>query len=446
MQEKKKFYFDLFKLALPIAFQNLMLTLVSATDAFVLARIDQYAVAAVSLAAEINFVMNLFLGAIIGGISIMAAQYIGKGDRRTVESLMAMALRYNSLVSFVFFLGARFAPAFLMRLYTSDAGLIEIGAGYLKIASWSYLMSAVSQCYLCVMKASGGAGFSAAIATATAVVDVIVDIYFVYGLRMGAKGTAISTVAVCAVELAGVLIYSHRKGRIHPSLRDLFRFSRELEADFRKLAFPVLMGSLVWGVGFSLSAAILGHVSADASTAYSIAALVRSVFTCFLQGLGTGTGILVGRELGSGDLARAKQNGGRLAVASVVCGVFSAVLFCLLGPLLLKFFLLNETTQGYLQQMMPICAVYLIAQSINVTVICGVFNAGGDTRFDAQITAVTMWLISLPLGCLAAFVLHLPVVAVYLAVCLDEILKVFFIYPRYKKYLWLQNLTREFAD
>ncbi len=443
MEERKAFYKDLWKLMIPIAFQNLMMTLVSATDALVLARVDQYSVAAVSLATEINFVMNLFLGTVIGGISIMAAQYLGKGDKKTVKNLMGMALRYNIAISFLFFLGARFAPELLMAVYTSDAGLIEIGTGYLKIASWSYLLSAISQCYLCVMKCSGGAGVSAMITATTAVVDVVVDMFLVYGLDMGANGTAISTVAVCLVELVGVLGYSHRKDRIRPGLQNLGYFSRELERDFRKLSFPVLMGSLVWGVGFSLSAAIMGHLGADASSAYAIAALVRQIFTCFIRGLGNGAGIIVGKDLGSGNLELARRNGSRLAKASIVCGIFSAALFCLLSPLVLRFFILNEITRSYLSQMTPICAVYLIAQSVSVTVICGVFPAGGDTQFDAQITAITMWLIALPLGFLAAFVLELPVAVVYLAVCLDELTKVLFVYPRFKKYLWLKNLTRE---
>ncbi len=64
----------------------------------------------------------------------------------------------------------------------------------------------------------------------------------------------------------------------------------------------------------------------------------------------------------------------------------------------------------------------------------------GDTIFDAQITAITMWLVAL--GFLSAFVSHLPVAVTYLAVCLDELTKVLFVYSRFKKYLWLKALTR----
>ncbi len=444
LSERKQFIRDLLKLMLPIAFQNLMMTLVSATDALVLARVDQYQMTAVSLATEINFVMSLFLGTVTGTISILAAQYMGKGDRKTVQNLMGMALRLNAAISLVFFLGTQLCPELLMGIYSSDAGLVAIGTGYLKIAGWSYLLSAVSQCYLCMMKLSGGANTTAVIATLTAAVDVAADIYLVYGLQMGAKGTAITTVAVCAVELIGVVLWSCKGDSIRPSLTSLVYYSKELESDFRRLSLPVLLGYTVWGIGYSLSAAIMGHVSADASSAYAVALLVQKVFTCFIRGMGIGSGILVGKDLGSGNLELARRNGARIAKASLICGVLSAALLWFLGPYAFRFFILNDATRAYLNQMMPICSLYLIAKSVSVVVICGVFPAGGDTQFDAQITAITMWLVSLPLGFLAAFVLHWPVVIVYLCLCLDEILKVLFTYPRYKKYLWLKDLTREF--
>ncbi len=446
MDERREFRRKLLRLMLPIAFQNLMMTLVSATDALVLARVDQYEMAAVSLATEISFVMNLFLGTVVGSTAILAAQYLGKGDRKTLQNLMGMALRYNIAISLIFFLSTQAAPELLMKLYTSDPGLIKTGAGYLKTAGWSYLLSAVSQCYLCVMKASGGATVSAVIAALTAVVDVTVDIYLVYGLGLGAKGTAISTVAVCAVELLGVLIYSCKKEAIRPGFRDILCHRQELEADFRRISLPVLLGWIAWGLGYSLSAAVMGHVSADAASAYAVALLVQKIFTCFIRGLGNGAGIMVGQDLGSGDLALAKRNGSRLAKVSILCGIFSMVLLWCLGPVAFQFFILNDMTKEYLQQMLPICSVYLIAKSVSVVVICGVFPAGGDTKFDAQITAITMWLIALPLACLAAFVFHLPVIWVYLALCLDEFLKVLFAYPRFKKYYWLRNLTRDFSS
>ena len=78
--EKKVFYKKLFSLVLPIAFQNFMLSLVSASDALMLGRLDQSSMSAVSLAGQVMFVFLLFLGSMTIGASMFVAQYYGKKD------------------------------------------------------------------------------------------------------------------------------------------------------------------------------------------------------------------------------------------------------------------------------------------------------------------------------------------------------------------------------
>ena len=76
--EKKEFYKELLALAIPIGLQNLLIALIGATDALMLGRLTQDSVAAVSLANQIVFIMNLFIGAVVGGGGALIAQYWGK--------------------------------------------------------------------------------------------------------------------------------------------------------------------------------------------------------------------------------------------------------------------------------------------------------------------------------------------------------------------------------
>ena len=89
----------MFTLVLPIAFQNFMTAAVSASDAIMLGVISQEALSAVSLAGQIQFVLSLFLAALTIGTTILAAQYWGKGDKVSVEKILAIALRFSSAIS-----------------------------------------------------------------------------------------------------------------------------------------------------------------------------------------------------------------------------------------------------------------------------------------------------------------------------------------------------------
>lgn len=77
----------------PIVFQNLMLASVAVADAIMLGSVEQNSMAAVSLATQIQFIQNMFLGAIVASVAILGAQYWGKGDQDTLNDIFCMALR-----------------------------------------------------------------------------------------------------------------------------------------------------------------------------------------------------------------------------------------------------------------------------------------------------------------------------------------------------------------
>lgn len=182
MQEKKYFYKKLAVLVLPIAVQNLMTALVSASDALMLGFVNQSSLSAVSLAAQVQFVLNLFYAALTIGATVLAAQYWGKGDIRSVEKVLAITLKISVLISGIFFLAALAAPALLMQIFTSDGGLVWLGARYLRAVSWSYLFMGISQIYLCIMKNSGRALRSTVYGSVAVVLNIALNAVLIFGL------------------------------------------------------------------------------------------------------------------------------------------------------------------------------------------------------------------------------------------------------------------------
>ncbi|MCF0133177.1 MAG: MATE family efflux transporter, partial [Blautia sp.] len=104
MKRDPEFRNELLSLAIPIGLQNLLTALIGASDALMLGRLTQDAVAAVSLANQISFVMMLFCGAVLGGGGTMLAQYWGKGDKNMVKNLFAMMVKWVAAIEIVFFI------------------------------------------------------------------------------------------------------------------------------------------------------------------------------------------------------------------------------------------------------------------------------------------------------------------------------------------------------
>ena len=444
--DNKVFYRRLVDLALPIAFQSLMLAAVAAGDALMLGRIAQEEMTAVSLATQIQFVQNMFIAAVTAAGAILGAQYFGKGDRKTIQALFNLILRFSGLISLLFFAACEAIPETLMRIFTHDAPLLEIGSAYLRIAGWSYLLTGVSQCYLTMMKVTDHVPSSAWISAAAVVSNIGLNAVFIFGLlgapRMNARGAALATTLARCVELALCLVISRRPGYIRPAWRELARGDRQLTRDFARQCLPLLGGSLFWGVGFTSYTAIIGHMGADGAAANSVAAVVRDLICCACNGIGSAAGSMVGNELGAGRLEMGKAYGIKLKNISWVIGFASTALVLALTPLVVRMVILTEEARGYLTGMMVIMAVYMIGRCVNTVTINGVLDGGGDTLFDLYSLAVCMWGIAIPLALLGAFVFHWPVLAVYACTCLDEVGKIPWVMLRFRKYKWVQDLTR----
>ncbi len=445
--EQRAFYKRLAALSVPIALQSLMLALVSAADAFMLGRVAQDQMTAVSLATQIQFVQNMFLASVTGAGAILGAQYWGKGDRRTMEELFHLMLRVCGLVSLLFFGACELYPEALMKIFSGDGDIIAIGASYLRIAGWSYLITGVSQCYITIMKVTDHVRESAVISCYAVILNIILNALLIFGLfglpAMNYGGAALATTIARIAELAICLIISRGASHIRPVWRRLMWSRKELNHDFRRQCLPLMGGWITWGVGFTAYTAILGHVGADAAAANSVSAVVRDLICCLCNGIGSAAGIIVGNELGAGRLELGKEYGIRLKNISFVIGYASTGIVLALTPLVVHMVKLTPAAQSYLTGMMVIMAVYMIGRCVNTITINGVLDSGGDTLFDMYSLAVCMWGIAIPTALLSAFVFKLPVLVVYSCTCLDEVGKIPWVMYRFKKYYWVRDLTRD---
>ena len=436
----------LLRISLPIALQALMLALVAAADAFMLGRIEQNAMSAVSLATQIQFIQNMMVGSVVGTASILGAQYWGKCDTKTLDFIITLSLKLSGAVSLLFFLASEFIPSYLMMIFTNEEELIQIGAKYLRIAGWSYLLTGISQIYLVTMKITDHTGMTAVISVFTVCLNIILNAVFIFGAfglpRMEAEGAALATVISRIVELLWSVIISFRKDYFSIKIKNFFNRNKDVTLDFFKCMLPILGACIFWGVGFTSYSAFMGHMGQDAAAANSVVSVIRDLVCCLSAGLATGAGIVVGNELGAGNLEKGKLYGDRMILISFLCGFASTLLMLLSTPLIKNFVRLTPEAEKLLTGMMLIMAFYMIGRSVNSILINGVFGSGGDTLFDMYSLAVCMWLIAIPLAFSGTFIFHWHPLVVLACTCLDEVGKIPWVLIHFKKYKWVKDLTR----
>lgn len=443
----KDFNKKLWTLTGPIALQSLMLALVATADALMLGSLEQNAMSSVSLATQIQFVQNMILLAAVSAMSILAAQYWGKKDMEALNKVFQIGFKLCLIVSVIFAAACIFMAPSLMILFTNEKVLIDIGADYLRIAGISYLLTGISQCYLALMKLTDKANQSAKISFVTVIINIILNAVFIFGIGfipgMGVKGAALATLSARIVEVIWSVLSTFKKDFFRPSFKHFLKTDKLLFADFGKNAIPLLGAQLLWGVGFTSYTAFMGHLGTSAAAATAVAAVVRDLVCCIGNGISAAGGIIIGNELGAGNLDRGKEYGDKTTILSFIFGFASTLIMLIFTPLIMTFVKLDDLAQSYLLGMMVIMAVYMIGRTVNTIVINGIFAAGGDTNFDMYSLAVVMWGLAVPLAALGTFVFHWPVLVVYACTCLDEVGKIPWVMYHYKKYKWVKDLTRD---
>lgn len=442
-ERKRSLRKEIVRLALPIALQQFMTALVGACDAIMLGKLSQDAMSAVSLATQVTFVFNLFMFAFMAGENMFVAQYYGKGDYTGISQVFSLVTKICGCIAVVFLAGTLFFPEQLMRILTNEETLIVLGSEYLRVIGISYVFSGIAQIFLAIMKNCGAVNMSTLINGVMVILNIALNAVFIFGLsgfpKMGIKGAALATVLATVVQFLWSVGYVLCRIRaVKFSLRSC---EKKLFGRFWQKTVPLLINNLAWGIGFSMYSVIMGHLGTDAVAANGIANISKNLVVCFCLGLGNAGSIIVGNRLGADRLQEAKEVGETLTKTAIIAGIVSGLVLIALSPFITRMVDLTPTARGYLQKMLLISSYYIAGKSVNCMTIGGIFAAGGDSKFGMLCDSVTLWCIIVPLGCICAFILKLPVMVVYFVLNLDEIIKLPVVYKHYKKYKWIKNLT-----
>ena len=448
MNEKREFYRRVTALVIPMALQNLMNVAVQSADVVMLGRVGEKALSASSLGGQVNFILSLFLFGLTSGASVLCAQYWGKKDTRSIEAITGICLRFSLLMGVLVAAFTAAFPGVIMKVLTSDSQVHDLGIQYLRAVCLSYVLMAFTSVYLNIMRSMERVVISTVVYGASLLINIIGNALLIYGLgpfpKMGVTGAAVATVFARLAECLMVLAHNRWKNkliRVRPGL--LFVKNRLLLQDFFKISGPVVLNELLWGVGMSATAAILGQLGSAAASANAIVQVVRQLSTVVSFGIANATAIVVGKAIGEGKKELARTYGGRFIRLICVSGLVGSLVVLIVRPIVMAVMELTPTARDYLSLMMLLLALYVWFQAFNTLMVVGIFRGGGDTRFGLVVESAGLWGGSVLLGALAAFLFQFPTPVVFVFILIDEYIKFPLILWRYRSYKWLRDVTRE---
>lgn len=146
IREEKDFIRDAILLMLPMILQNFVTFSMSMADTFMVGVLGETALAAVTMANSPFYVMQLMIFGVQSGMSVLVAQYHGRGDQEAINRVMGIALFVSTTISGLLAVTAFCIPEQIMRVLTNNADLVAPGAAYTRYVGFSYFFAASAAC------------------------------------------------------------------------------------------------------------------------------------------------------------------------------------------------------------------------------------------------------------------------------------------------------------
>jgi MATE family multidrug resistance protein len=398
---------ELIRLAVPLAAAQAGLQLMGLVDVAVLGRYGARELAASGIGNAVFFAVSVLGIGIVLGIDPVISQAIGAGDavraRRALWHGVWLATGVTLGLTVLLLLAAWALPVI------GAHDLIAPARIYLLIRTVSMLpmlLFVAARAYLQALKTTR------AMVIATIVGNVLnlgLDILFVFTFGLGVAGAAIATV-ICAILQTWILAFYVGRIPVAGAVDRAFS-SPDVQRAFR-VGLPVglHMGAEV-GV-FALVALLAGRMGTVPMAAHQVVISIASLTFTVAVGVATAGSVRVGYGVGAGDQAATRLAGHvTFATAALVMGT-SAVCFALFPTQIARLVTDQRDIVAGSVPLMIVAAFFQLSDGIQAAG-AGVLRGAADTHFVFWANLVGHWIIGLPIALLLGFTMHMGVVGLW---------------------------------
>lgn len=446
----KYFYKTFLSMSAVIILQNLLVYSVNLADNIMIGRYSETAMNGVSLANQIQFLLQMFAMGSANGMGVLASQYWGKRNTAPIKKIFASASVFGLGMSLVLAVCVITVPSGVLGLLTDKQDAIAEGSKYIVIMGFTYCIYTLTNMFLGMLRSVETVRIGFVVTAVSLVVNIELNYCLIFGNfgfpELGVRGAAYATFTARVVELIIVAVYVFRfDKKIRFRFRDFFILDKSYMRDFIKAGLPLIGSSVSWGIAMTIQTAIIGRIDSPAVLgANNIATTIFQVVSVLYTSTSNSSSVLIGKTVGEHDYDRVKRYSKKLQIIYLIIGAASAaILFLCRNPVISLYSGVSEETRALSRTFIYILCVTIIGSCYEAPCLTGIVSGGGDTKFVLFNDLIFMWGIVLPSSILSAFVFHFPIPVTFFLLKSDQILKCFVAIVKVNRFKWIKELTRD---
>ncbi len=453
----KKFYRMLIILVLPMIVQQGITNFVSLLDNLMVGRLGTLQMSSVSIANQLIFVFNLTVFGGLSGVSIFGTQFVGLGDKKGMRDTFRFKMIFSVIISllaigiFIFF-DDELIMLFLKSEQNTPAEIAETLATakeYLRVAIIGLLPFAVVQAYSISLKEMGETVYPMVAGICAIVVNFTFNILLIFGYlgfpRLGVVGAAIATVMSRFVELAVVVIATHRKAdRFHfiKGAYKSFKIPAELVKKIAITGTPLMLNETCWSLAMSFINQSYSSRGLIVVAASNISTTAWNLFCIIMFAMGSAVSILVGQRLGAGDKEGAVDIDNKLIFATLASHIVIGLLIIASAPFIPLMYNVEPEVQSLATKFLIIAGASLPIHAV-IHEIYFTVRSGGKTIVTFLFDSVYSWTIPAVLAFVLCRFTTIPIVTVFFIIQFSDIIKLFIGIPMLKPSFWAKCVVND---
>lgn len=440
-------------ISIPIILNNFIQQLYSLADAFWLGKLGTAEFAATSFTWPVIFLFNsIGIGLSIAAISLIS-QLIGMGDIKLAQKYNDTIINISLIFSIVFMVVGFFTAEFIVGLMGASGDLYKYSVEYLKYSYFGIPFIFLYFVYTAVFQAQGKNTIPTVISTTCVILNMVLNPFFIFdvipifgfrGLGLGVMGAAIATVLTQALMfLLGFIHLRINKDLIKLNYASLFyiKWERKILKKIYTIATPSVIGQMGAAVGFIILNIFIQSYGTDTVAAYGMVNRISGLLNIPPGGVGSAITSIIGQNIGSGNIKRAKETFKKASIIVVVMSIIIAIVSFIFRVEILRFFIdapLDSTLMIEADTYMYYTLLTLVMLNM-FFIYQGLFQGSGNSKYSMFIDVLRLWGIRIPLLLFFKYLTNFGATGIWLAMSISNVVISIIAHIIYKQGKWLRG-------